>query len=211
MTKDIIEALHWRYATKVFDKEKKVSASDFDTIIESMRLSASSFGLQPWKFIVVSNPEVRAKIRAAAWDQTQITDASHLVVLTVRTDVDASFVDRYVESIAQTRGMKVTDLKGYADMMKGSVASRTPEAIVAWSSRQVYIPVGTALLTAATMGIDACPMEGFDNAQVDSILGLEKMGLKSLVLINLGYRSADDKTAQYKKVRFAKEEVVVTV
>ncbi|MEN9621855.1 MAG: hypothetical protein RLZZ67_289 [Candidatus Parcubacteria bacterium] len=208
---DIIKALNWRYATKAFDPSKKVSEEDFSTIIESMRLSASSFGLQPWKFIVVSNPEVRAKIRAASWDQTQVTDASHLVVLTVRNDVNEAFVDKYIASIAETRGMKTSDLQGYADMMKGTIKPQTAEQVKSWSSRQVYIPLGTALLAAATKGIDACPMEGFDHAQVDKILGLDALGVSSLAFLTLGYRSADDKTAQYKKVRYSKEEVVVTI
>jgi nitroreductase len=208
---DIIKALNWRYATKAFDPAKKVSESDFETIIESMRLSASSYGLQPWKFIVVSNPEVRAKIRAAAWDQTQVTDASHLVVLTVRNDVNEAFVDKYIQSISEVRGVPVASLQGYSDMMKGALKSRTPEKVQIWASRQVYIPLGTALLTAATMKIDACPMEGFDNDKVDEILGLDRLGVWSIAILTVGYRSADDKTAEYKKVRYAKEEVVVTI
>ena len=211
MQKDIISALNWRYATKAFDTTKKVSDTDFNTIIESMRLSASSFGLQPWKFVVVSNPEVRAQIRAAAWDQTQVTDASHFIILTARKDVNEAFVDTFVSSVAKTRGMQVSDLVGYSDMMKGSIKGKSPEALRAWVARQVYIPLGTALLTAATLGVDACPMEGFDPAQVDTILGLDKLGLESLAFLAIGYRSADDKTAAYKKVRFAKSEVVVEV
>lgn len=209
--KNSIEALNWRYATKVFDSEKKVSAGDLDTVLESMRLSASSFGLQPWKFVVVSNKDIRAKIRAAAWNQPQVTDASHLIVLTVRNDIDEAFVDRYIKSIADVRGMDVSMLKDFSDMIKGSIKTRSPEALKAWSSRQVYIPLGTALLTAATLGIDACPMEGFDNAEVDKILGLGEMNLESLAFLTLGYRSAADKTASYKKSRFSKEEVVVEI
>lgn len=211
MQKDIISALNWRYATKGFDPLKKVSEADFNTIVESMRLSASSFGLQPWKFVVVSNPALRTKMRAAAWDQAQVTDASHLIVLAVRKDINAALVDTYMKSIAVTRGMQVSDLKGFADMIKGSITAKGPEGAQAWAARQVYIPLGTALLSAATMGIDACPMEGFDPAQVDTILGLDKLGLQSLAFLTLGYRSATDTTAAYKKARFAKNDVVVEI
>lgn len=211
MQKDIISALNWRYATKSFDPLKKVSETDLNTILESMRLSASSFGLQPWKFVVVSNPALRTKIRAAAWDQAQITDASHLIVLVVRKDINAALVDTYMKSIADTRGMQVSDLKGFADMIKGSITAKGPEGAQAWAARQVYIPLGTALLSAATMGIDACPMEGFDPAQVDTILGLDKLGLQSLAFLTLGYRSAADTTAVYKKARFTKNDVVVEI
>lgn len=209
MQNDIIKALNWRYATKAFDPSKKVSDADFNTIVESMRLSASSYGLQPWKFVVVSNPELRAKIRAAGWDQSQFTDASHIVVLTVRNDVDEAFIDKYINSIVETRGVPVSALQGYSDMMKGALKSRTPEKVQVWSSRQVYIPLGTALLTAATMEIDTCPMEGFDSDKVDEILGLDKLGVWSIAILAVGYRAADDKTAQYKKVRYGKDEVVV--
>jgi nitroreductase len=179
---------------------------------EALRLSASSFGLQPWKFIVVTNPEVRKQLRAAAWDQAQITDASELIVLAVQKNVDESYVDTFVKSVALTRGMPIDALKGYSDMMKGSVKSRTtPEAVKEWSSRQVYVALGTLLTAAAVEGIDACPMEGFDPKKFDEILGLEKMGLESRVLAAVGFRSSEDATASYKKVRFDKKDVFVEV
>ncbi len=209
--KNIIEALNWRYATKGFDKEKKLTNEQIHTITEAMRLSASSYGLQPWKFIVVTNPEVRAQLRAAAWDQAQITDASHLIVLAVQKNVDASFVDKYVKSVADTRGLTVESLKGFGDMMKGSIQSRTPEQTKEWSSRQVYIALGTGLAAAASEGIDACPMEGFDNAKFDEILGLGAMDLESRVLLAVGFRDPSDATAAYKKSRFAESEVIIEV
>lgn len=208
---NIINALNWRYATKSFDSSKKLSDEQLDTILESMRLSASSYGLQPWKFVVVSNPETRTALRAAAWDQTQVTDASAFIVLTVRTDVDVAYVDAYMKSIADTRGMDVTALSGFADMIKGTISRRTAEQVVEWSSRQVYIALGTALTTAAQLEVDACPMEGFDEAKFDEILGLKEMNLSSRVCLAIGFRSAEDTSASYKKVRSAKDEVVVTV
>ncbi|MDQ5911927.1 MAG: hypothetical protein QG568_140 [Patescibacteria group bacterium] len=208
---NIINALNWRYATKSFDSLKKLSDEQLDTILESMRLSASSYGLQPWKFVVVSNPETRTALRTAAWDQTQVTDASAFIVLAVRTDVDVAYVDAYMKSIADTRGMDVTALSGFADTIKGTISRRTAEQVVEWSSRQVYIALGTALTTAAQLEVDACPMEGFDEAKFDEILGLKEMNLASRVCLALGFRSIEDASASYKKVRLVKDEVVVTV
>ncbi len=209
--KNVIEALNWRYATKQFDPSKKLSAQQTDTLHEALRLSASSYGLQPWKFIVVTNPEVRKQLRAAAWDQSQITDASELIVLAVQKNVDEKYVDAFVQSVATTRGMPVDALKGYADMMKGAITMRTPEGVKEWSSRQVYIALGTLLTAAAVEGIDVCPMEGFDPKKFDEILGLEKMGLESRVLATVGFRAVGDATANYKKVRFDKKDVIVEV
>lgn len=206
---DLLKSLNWRYATKKFDSSKKLTDEQLEKITESLRMSASSFGLQPWKFVMVKNPELRTKLREAAWDQPQITDASHLFVLCIRKDIDASFVDHFIKSVSETRGISEESLKGYSDMMKGSIASRTPEGVNEWSAKQLYISLGTALASAASYEIDACPMEGFDNAKFDEILGLSELGLESKVLLTAGFRSADDETANYKKVRFPKEEVFV--
>ena len=212
MQTDIIKALNWRYATKDFADGKKLSDADVNTLLEAARLSASSFGLQPWKFIVVTNPEVRKKLREAAWNQPQVTNASHLVVFTVEKNVDDAFVDRYVASVSETRGVPVPALKDYADIMKGAIKSRgSAEAVKGWSSRQVYIALGTLLTSAAVLGIDACPMEGFDNKKVDEILGLEKLGVESLAFAALGYRANEDEVKKYKKVRFPKSEVIVEI
>lgn len=212
MQTDVIKALNWRYATKAFDAKKKLSDKDVETLVEALRLSPSSFGLQPWKFIVVTNPDVRAKIRAAAWNQPQVTEASHLVVFTVEKNVDDAFVDKYVADVAQTRGVSVVALKEYGDMMKGAIKARgSAEAVKNWSARQVYIALGTLLTSAAVLGIDACPMEGFDNKKVDEILGLNALGVESLAFAAIGYRANEDEVKKYKKVRFPKSEVVVEV
>ena len=212
MQTDIIKALNWRYATKEFDAKKKLSDKDVETLVETLRLSPSSFGLQPWKFIVVTNPDIRSKIRAAAWNQPQVTDASHLIVFTVEKNVDDAFVDKYVADVAQTRGVSVADLKSYGDMMKGAVKARgSAEAVKNWSARQVYIALGNLLTSVAVLGIDACPMEGFDPKKVDEILGLDKLGVESLVFAAIGYRLNEDEAKKYKKVRFPKSEVVVEV
>jgi nitroreductase len=210
--KNIIESLQWRYATKQFDTTKKLTEFQLDMLLTAARLSPSSFGLQPWKFVVVTDPSVRAKLREAAWGQSQITDASALIVFCVRKNIDDDLVDAYMQSIAATRNVSLDSLKSFADNIKGSIKSRpTPESAKEWSTRQVYIALGVLLTTAAHLDIDACPMEGFDPKKFDDILGLAVLGLESRVLAAVGFRSADDKSASMKKVRFPKEEVVVDV
>jgi len=212
MATDIIKALNWRYATKEFDATKKLSEKEIGTLLEAARLSPSSFGLQPWKFILVTNQEIRKKIREVAWNQPQVTDASHLVVFAVENNLNDASVDKFVSSIAETRGVPVAALKEYADTMKGSIKARgSADAVKAWSARQVYIALGVLLEAAAILGIDACPMEGFDNKKVDDILGLAKLGVGSVAFAAVGYRANEDEVKKYKKVRFPKSEVIVEV
>ncbi len=206
---NIIENLEWRYATQKFDAERKVSEADFNELLEAARLAPSSYGLQPWKFVVVANPELRKKLREHAWNQPQITDASHLIVLATRTDVDENYVKRYVEEIAKQRGTTVEALKGAYDMMTGDVNSRSKDAVLEWSRHQVYIALGFLLFAAAQKRIDACPMEGFDRGKFDEVLELKKQNLASTVLFAVGYRTEDDKAAQNVKVRFDLKDVVI--
>jgi len=203
-----IESLNWRYATKKFDTDKKVSESDVNDLIESLRLAPSSFGLQPWKFIIVTDRKIREQLKEHAYNQAQITDASHLIVLCVRTDVDEAHVDKFVESIAKTRGVSKESLNDYAQIMTGSVKSRSEHHVTEWSRRQVYIALGFLIFAASMKRIDSCPMEGFDSAKFDEILGLKKENLSSVVLCPVGYRSKDDGYAQAKKVRFSKNDVI---
>jgi nitroreductase/dihydropteridine reductase len=202
---NIINALQWRYATKKFDATKKISAQDVDELLEVLRLSPSSFGLQPWKFVVVKNPALRQQLKGAAWNQAQITDASHLIVLCARTDLNPAFVRTYIEHTAEARKASVESLKGFEDMMLGSINTRSKDAVVDWNKHQVYLALGMLLEVAALKGIDACPMEGFDPAQFDKILGLKDC--TSAVVCALGYRAADD--VQHAKVRFPKKDVII--
>jgi nitroreductase / dihydropteridine reductase len=206
---NILEALKWRYATKQYDTVKKLSTAQLDMLIEAMRLSPSSQGLQPWRFIVVSNPEVRARLRAEGGGQPQMTDASQLIVFAIEKNLDEALVEKYLRSVAETRGVGMETLTGYRDMLLGSIKSRSPEQNREWATRQVYIALGVLLATAAHEGIDASPMEGFDPKKFDEILGLEAMGLESKVLAAVGFRSPTDKYASLAKVRFARGDVVV--
>jgi nitroreductase len=205
----IIDALNWRYATKKFDPTKKISSADLDTILESLRLSPSSYGLQPWKFIVVKDEHTRAELRKSAWNQSQITDASDLIILCQFETMTSSHIDSYFESMAKTTGQAPEKLVGYKKMIQDSVNSISDEKAGAWMKQQVYIALGVATTTAAVLGIDSCPMEGFDNASFDLILGLQELGLKSAVLLPIGYRTADDAQASLKKTRFGINEVVI--
>ncbi len=207
--KSISEALMWRYATKQFDTTKKVSDEAINEILEAGRLSPSSYGLQPWKFILIENPELRTKLREAAYNQSQLTDASHIVVVAHRTTMDESYIDTYMQSIADTRGMDVKDLEGFKNAILGSIAGKGEADIKAWNARQSYLPLGIMLETAALLEVDACPMEGFDSSKFDEILELSGTEYASVAILSLGYRSTEDATANYPKSRFPAEEVII--
>lgn len=206
----LIDQLNKRYATKKFDATKKISEENLNTLLEAIRLSASSFGLQAYKVVVVEHEATRKLLRAVAWNQSQITDASHLLVFAVDSDFNESGVDHYLRNIARTRKVNVNTLTGYGDMMKGSL-NRPQEEIQNWLIRQVYIALGFGLVAAAELNIDACPMEGFDNDQFDEILGLNKKGLHAAVIMAVGYRSAEDGYQHLAKVRRSKEEFILTI
>ncbi len=205
---EIIKALTSRYATKVFDVTKKVSDADLSTILESGRLSPSSFGIEPWKFIVITNPEIRAKIRAVGWDQPQMTDASHLVVIARRTDAP-SLSPELIARTARILGKPESDFTVYKDMVDGAFAGRSAHegATDSWLKAQTYIPLGIMVETAALLGVDSGPMEGFDPVAVDEILGLKEKNLASTTMLALGYRGADA-YADKPKVRRDASEVI---
>ncbi|MBI5421114.1 MAG: NAD(P)H-dependent oxidoreductase [Parcubacteria group bacterium] len=207
--KTILEAFTWRYATQKFDTSKKLSDEQLNTLLEVIRLSPSSFGLQPWKFIVVRNPELRVKLRGAGYDQSKITDASHLIIFAVKKNLDDKTVDTYIQSVAQVRGVAFETLKGYGDMIKQFLSSMSQEAKMEWAARQAYIALGVLITAGAVEGIDVGPMEGFDPKKFDEILGLEQMGLETKVIVAVGFRSDDDFPASLTKVRFPKEEVII--
>jgi len=204
-----LEALNWRYATKEFDTKKPLSKEQENLILESLRLSASSFGLQPWGFVVVRNTTTRDALKKVAWNQNQITDAPLLVVLTTPKKLDTTLVATFIDSVAKTRGVDRANLAQYEGLINSTIKLKGETNARDWAARQVYIAMGTALLAAAENGIDACPIEGFDSAQFNSILGLESLGLDSRAVIAFGMRKETDAYAKNKKVRFSKEEVFI--
>jgi nitroreductase len=207
----LLESLNWRYATKKFDSTKKVNAEDLDKLLEAIRLSASSYGLQLFKVLVVEDKETREKLKAAAWNQSQITDASQVIVFCSYSDVTAEDIDNYISRTAATRNLDVNALAQYADFMKGTILGLDANVKQAWTARQTYIALGTLLAACAELRIDSCPMEGFDNAQFDEILGLEAKGLKSAVVATIGYRSEEDQLQYAAKVRKSKEDLFETI
>lgn len=205
----MLEVMNSRYAVKQFDTSKKISETEWKVITESLRLAPSSYGLQPWQFLVIKNPEVRQELRASSWNQTQVTDASHFVVLTYKVKLDEAHIQKFVESTAKTRGIPAESLKGFNDMMVGDlVKGPRSQTIEQWAQRQTYIAMGQSMLAAATIGIDSCPLEGLDASAYNKILKLEGTGFATLAAIAFGYRHADDKYQFAKKARFDEAEVI---
>lgn len=204
----LIPAFEWRYATKSFDPKKQVSDADFQELLQALRLAPSSFGLQPWHFVVVENPELRKTLQAHSWHQSQVVDASRLVVLCALKNVDQDYIENYIKHIAEVRGAPLEALAGLRDMLLNAVAGKGPAAASEWAVRQVYIALGFLLAAAAEKGIDSTPMEGFDPKAYEKELGLEDSPWMPVLVCPLGYRSSDDKHAAYKKVRFPLETLV---
>lgn len=203
----VLEQLNWRYATKQFDPSKKVSEEDFETLKQAMILSPSSYGLQPYKFVVVTDKELKEKLKPACYGQPQITDSSHLVIFMAKKVLDDEFVDRYAERVKEVRGEQREGFDDYVQQMKDKMSQLMDSGnAVSWSQRQAYLALGFLLESAAILGIDACPMEGFQADKVDEILNIE--GYTASTLCTLGYRSEDDWLADLEKVRFSEETLI---
>jgi len=206
------ERLAWRYATKKYDATKSVPAEKLERIIEAVRLAPTSSGLQPFELFVVSNADIRAKIRTVAWDQTQITDCSHLLVFAAWDDITADRVNTMFDFTNDVRGFTSEGWENYRQLLLGIVAERGTEANYQAAARQAYIGLGTALVAAAFEEVDATPMEGFDPAAVDEILDLKSKNLRSVVILALGYRAAEgDWLVNLKKVRRSRDNFVTEI
>jgi nitroreductase len=207
----LLDNLNWRYATKKFDATKKISSEDLNTLKEAVRLAASSYGLQPYKVVIVENPEIREQLKAAAYGQTQITDSSQLFIFANDLNAGPESVAAYIQNISETRGIPTEALGGFADMMNGVISNLSQEAKNIWTAKQTYIALGTLLAAAAELKIDATPMEGFNAAAFNEILGFDKLGLNASVIATVGYRHDEDDTQHYKKVRKSHEELFITI
>lgn len=208
---NFINNSNWRYATKKFDATKKVSTEDLATIKEAIRLSASSYGLQPYKVIFVENPELRAQLQPAAWGQSQIVDASHLIVFANITNIGEKEIDASLALTSETRGLPADALKGYGDFMKSKITSLPEDIRNTWTSKQTYLALGNLLNVASELKIDVTPMEGFEPAKFNEILGLDKLGLNASVVATVGYRHSEDATQYYAKVRKSNEELFINM
>ena len=206
----VIEDLNWRYAVKAFDPSKKLSDDQVKTLKESLRLTPTSYGVQPHKFLFIENKEIRGKLVPVSWNQKQVADASHLIVMCYEKEgLSKESVASFISNVAETRGMKAEDLQGYEEMINGTVSAQDDASLEKWQSNQLYIALGQLMTVCASLKIDSCPMEGFDNAQYDEILGLSEKGLKSVVIIPVGYRSSEDNYQNLAKARMPLEDLVI--
>jgi len=208
---NFIKNANWRYATKKFDTTKKISKQDLETLKEAIRLSASSFGLQPYKVLIIENPELRAKLQPAAWGQSQIVDASQLIVFANITNFGETEIDVSIANTTKTRGLPADALKGYGDFMKSKIVALPEDVRNTWASKQTYLALGNLMNAASELKIDVTPMEGFEPAQVNEILGLGKLGLNTTLLATIGYRHEEDATQHYAKVRKSNEELFINL
>lgn len=203
----ILQQLAWRYATKEFDPTKKISAELWTTLETAIIHSPSSYGLQPWKFVVVTDQAVKDQLPAAAWGQNQPKDCSHYVVIAARKTTDAEYVEKLVQATAATRSISPASLDGLRQAILGKT-SGMKDGHLEWNSRQCYIALGFLLETAALLEIDACPMEGIIRDRMDDVLGLTGSDYTATVACALGYRSAGDKYASAKKVRYSAADLI---
>lgn len=205
----LIQQLGWRYATKKFDPSQKISTADWAVLEQALVLTASSYGLQPWKFIVITEPALKAKLRAASWNQAQVEDCSHLVVLTAQQDITEADLDRFIARTAEVRGVAIASLAGYKSYMMGDLVIGPRHAFIKeWAARQTFIALGNLLTSAAVLGVDACPLEGLEPAKYDEILGLKGSGFATISACPLGHRAVDDKYASAPKVRYEAKDII---
>jgi nitroreductase / dihydropteridine reductase len=214
----ILDSLNWRYATKSFDTNKKLSDEQLSFVKETLRLAPSSYGIQAWKFVEIKTPEIRQKLKEAGWNQSQFTESSSLFALCTYVDPVSNaeeIVNTYVEELISQRGVTAESLDGYKNMMinamKNGNTMNDPAHSQHWLDNQMYIALGQAMTACAIAGIDTCPMEGFDVAKANEILDVEKLGLKVNCFLAVGFRNADDKYATTKKVRNSVDKVFLEV
>jgi nitroreductase len=211
-SKQLVDALQWRYATKVFDPAKKIPADVWSALEEALVLTPSSYGLQPYQFLIVQDPAMRAALLPHSWGQKQVVDCSHFVVFTARTHMKDADVTRLIARICAVRGIPAEALNFYRDMMLGDVVNGARGKVAhEWAARQSYIALGNLMTAAAVLGVDACPMEGLVPAEYDAILKLGGTGYATVVACALGYRAAADKYASLAKVRYPVSDLVRVV
>lgn len=207
--KDLLAVQSWRYATKKFDPSKPIPSDLWAALEQSLVLTPSSYGLQPWKFVVVTDPDLKRQLRPASWNQSQIEDCSHLVVFLAKERITEADVDRLIARTAEVRGQDLESLQGYRGFMMGDLVKGARAAVIdQWSARQAYIALGNFMTSAALLGVDTCPVEGLDPAAYDRILGLEGSGYRTVCACPAGYRATEDGYAAKPKVRFPVDQVI---
>jgi nitroreductase len=203
----IIEDLNWRYATKKFDQTKKIAFEDLETIKESLRLTPSSYGLQPIKYVFIEDSDLRKELREKSFNQSQITDASHLLVICSMRKITEEYIDNYIQNMANIRSVSIDSISGFGNYIKREILPLEKEKVAEWNAKQAYIALGQLLHTCATLRIDATPMEGFQKEAYDEILKLKHQGLQSVLVCPMGYRSEEDPNQALKKVRRSQESL----
>ncbi len=197
----LVNTLHWRYATKQFDSGKRIDESIITDLLKGMNLAPSSYGLQPYEFVVISNKDLQEELMQASYGQVQIRDASHVIVLCAKTNITPEYIDQYVQHIAKIRSISVEDLREYRDMMIDAISQKTDAEVGVWARNQCYLVLGVLMSLCTDMHIDSCPMEGFISEKYNQILNLEEKGLHATLVIPIGYRSSEDAMQHMKKVR----------
>ena len=205
--KQIIEDLQWRYSAKKYNPTKKLKPEDIAIIRQSLRLTPTSYGLQALKFLFIETAELREALKKHAWNQTQVTDASHLLVICSRINIDEAYIDQHMQNVATIRNMDIAQLQGYGNHVKTKLGEKGTQKTNEWSARQAYIALGQLLHTCAQLRIDATPMEGFEADEVNELLDLEKDNWQAVLLVPMGYRSDEDPVQHMAKVRRKEEEL----
>ena len=211
METNLLNSLQSRYAVKKFDSTKKLTDEQLNEVIEAARLTATSFGIQLMKLVLVENKELREKLVDCSFGQRQVVDASHLLVLCRERDLDLDHIEEYIQNISKTRNVEEDTLSGFKNAMSKSILTKRKEDQILWMDKQIYIALGNLLTVCAVMGIGACPMEGFIPDEYDEILGLADQNLASVLVLPIGFGAADDPNATRKKVRRTEEQFVVKI
>lgn len=207
----LIDKLNWRYATKKFDDTRKLSAEQLNALLDAIQLAPSSAGLQAYRVIIVESQSVKEQLREAAHGQQQLTTSSHVIVFAAETNLDSAYIKTYIDRIAATRGIDRTNLEGFEKNITHNVNRMTEDVKIIWNHKQAYIALGVLLSAAADLGIDTCPMEGFEAGRFDEILGLRELGLTTSVIAPIGFRAEDDALSKAIKVRRPKAELFIHI
>lgn len=205
------QSLAWRYAVKKFDHTKKVSAEQLDTLLKTVKLAPSSYGLQPFEIIVVEDAAIREQLKEAAYGQSQLTDASRVLVFAAETEINETYVKNYIDEAARVRQTDRENLAGFEQVILGAIGHLTEDQKTAWAHKQAYIALGVAISAASELHIDTCPMEGFNPGKFDEILGLKEKGLTASVIVTIGYRAEDDGYQHLAKVRKTDDDLFIHV
>ncbi|CAN5342480.1 NAD(P)H-dependent oxidoreductase [soil metagenome] len=208
---DNIEALNWRYATKKFNSSKKLPFEKIDVLKEAFNLTATSYGLQPIKLIVINDEGLQEKLIPFTFNQRQVFTASHVLVLCIEKRIDKKFIEDYFKMVKYIRSTPEELLTPFREFLVGDFENKPVDEIKSWATNQAYLALGTLLTVCAIEGIDACPIEGFEPEKYDQILGLDERNLQSVLVLPVGYRAEDDIFSELKKVRRELSEIVIEI